>query len=252
MKTKSVLNIALSLVAVGISIPLQAQANISFNDPTYGREYGLEHQLETVDGEDFVERIYGRLILTTEWDLDKNKRGDVWNAKIKGGALVGRYKGSLVEDDDYGSLVKTQGGITAEAETTYTFNAGKVDPVVGVSGVFDFTGGYRRTEWQADAIAGVKIDINHSDDMTVLYKKTLAHGFNYVDEDDVKYRQDDGYAVSLIGTRHLLNGRKRSIAVTYENFEASPYVYKTRPDGGINRSYEPDTANTMISYSHTF
>lgn len=246
MNIKSSLLLTLSLIAGLASLSSSANAALDFSNPTYGYEIGYERQLETDQGEDFVERTFGRALATAEWQLHKNKRGDDLTLELKAGGFAGKYKGALKYEDEFGSLTTFRGGVTTEALGLYTFNTGRVDPSLGLSGVFEANGGHRRSEWQADAVAALKFDLTNNKDLTLMYKKTLAHGMYYFKEEN-SYRQDDGYLIALIGTKHMPDNTTRSIKLAYEDFEIGDIIQLPN-----TISYEPDTVNILLSYSRTF
>ena len=248
MKIKILSSLSLATAFIFAAIPLQSNAGVKFDSPTYGYELGVERQLETAFGRDVVERTYGRALGTAEWQLYNNQRGDTFDFQIKGGAYVGKYKGSKFVEDEFGSVVQTRAGVTSEAQGVYTLNTGKVSPLIGVSGVLESTLTHNaRIEWQADAIAGVKFDISTNNDLSLIYKKTLVHGFDYTSQGK-QYNQDDGYLVALVGTRRMADNTTRSVKLAYERFEVGDF--RQESNGGV--SYEPDTENILVSYSRTF
>lgn len=247
MKIKSVLGLTFAFTAMGIIMPAQSQAAAGFSQPTYGYELGAEQQLETAFGRDVVERTYGRALATVEWQLYENPRGDTFDLELKGGAFAGKYKGSMKVEDEFGSLTQTRVGVTTEAMGLYTLNAGKADPFLGLSGVVEAVNQNTRAEWQADVVTGVKFQVADDKDLSLMYKKTLAHGMKYYNPER-SYRQDDGYLVALIGTKHMPDATTRSIKLAYEFFDVGDM--RQEPNGGV--SYEPDTRNILVSYSRTF
>lgn len=99
-----------------------------------------------------------------------------------------------------------------------------------------------RGEWQTDALVGLKFNVADDKDLSVRYSKTLAHGFNYFN-DDKTFRQDDGSAIALIATKHNADKTSHTIKVEYENFD----------DGAITKNgYEPQTDNWLVTYKKTF
>ncbi|MBO6224178.1 MAG: hypothetical protein J6N72_01805, partial [Psychrobacter sp.] len=203
MKSKYSKNTKLVFIGIGIALVsnityAQNTEYVGFNNPVKGIEYGVEHQLETVKGDRFVERVFARVQRTYDWEIYKDEKGSTFDVEVKGGAIFGRYKGAT-DDGDYGSKVDFRTGLRAEAQGTYTYNMDKVDPFVGLSTDVEVIRA-PRIEWQADAVAGVKFNIDEDKDLSVAYSKTLAHGFNYYKEDK-KYRQDKGHAIALIGTK---------------------------------------------------
>ena len=221
-----------------------------FKNPVYGYEVGVERQLEVLDDNSkFVNRTMARIQGTVDWENYKDERGSTVDTEFKGGVMIGHYKGSdYGSGDSYGSRKEIRTGFTGEVATTYTYNTEKVDPFLGASVDMEL-GNNQRIEWQGDAIAGVKFNVSDNRDLSVRYQKTLAHGLSYFDsEKDVDYRQDDGFAVALIGEQRNPDGTTQTLKVEYERFEKSDMVVKSNGSG----SYEPEISNIMVSYKKTF
>ena len=213
---------------------------------TYGYEVGIEDQLERIDGNNFARRTPLRLQGTVDWQAYKDKQGSSFDVHAKGGAILGRYKGSSYGEYNYGSLIKAWGGVTGEVAGVYTYNAGVVDPIIGLSVDLEVADRLR-AEWQSDAIVGLKLKVDDDKSLTVRYQKSLIHGVEYI-IDDRSYRQDDGYGVALIGTKYMTDGTSRSVKIEYEHFNKSDIK---QHDNGMF-GYEPDAANWLVSYQKTF
>lgn len=218
-----------------------------FSNPVVGYEIGLERQLEVEDnGDKFVNRLMARYQSTFEWEVAKDKRGSTFDVEAKGGLTIGRYKGSeFGSNDPYGSVVTVRTGFTGEALGVYTYNTDKIDPFYGASADFEFVN-TKRYEWQADAIVGAKFNVTDTQDLSVRYQKTLAHGLTYTKEGK-DYRQDEGYAIALIGEQRNPDGSTHTLKLEHEHFDRSPSIIH---DG--RRSHEPKIGNTMLSYQKTF
>lgn len=243
-----------TIIKLGIAIAFvcmsgQVAAKLDFSNPTLGDEYGIEYQLEKNDDGKFVERTLARYQRTYDWQPHINENGNSFDREAKIGSVLGYYKGSkLGSGDDFGSYEAALVGITGEAIGTYTFDTGKMKPLVGLSVDAELLNIDRRIEWQADALVGLKFDVSSDKDLVVRYRKTLVHGMNYLARSDERYRQDDGYAVALIGTKRLPRGKSHSIKLQYEHFDAGPR--RDLSDGWFG--WEPETENWLVSYKRTF
>ena len=217
-----------------------------FSQPTTGYEVGIERQVELVSDNKVVQRTFGRLQRTYDWEIYKDTRGSTVDVEVKAGVILGQYKGSLALSDGYGSFTEVRGGVNVKALGLYTFNANKVDPFIGASVEYEFMS-RPRTEWQADAVAGLKLNITNNKDLSVRYSHVLAHGMEYHNKIGA-IRQDDGYAVALIGTKRNADNTSHSLTLEYERFDKGDMYSKD----GKAIAYEPDTDNWLLSYKKTF
>lgn len=218
-----------------------------FKDPTYGIELGLEQQSEYVEDRKVVQRTYGRAQGTVDWEVYKDVRGSTVDAGIKAGLIGGKYKGSNSLENEFGSIKESSFGGTGEASVVYTHNNRTIDPFIGLKAEFEHIKS-PRIEYQADALAGVRFNVSDDKDLSIRYGHTLIHGMNYYRRESVRYRQDDGYAVALIGTKRMPNKTSHTLKLEYEHFDKSPLL--ARGEGLF--SYEPDTDNWLLSYKKTF
>lgn len=219
------------------------------NGWVYGREIGYENQLETIDGEKFVQRRFVRYQYTGEKNFPVLDDKQSIHVEIKGGPMVGHYKGSYLYDLDaeYGDLEQIKAGFTGETVATYNFDTKYIDPFIGLSldtEVFS----HPRLEWQTDAVAGATFNIAKDKDLTLRYQHTLKHRFYYYGDDDKTYDQDDGFAVGLIGTKYNKDGTSQSLRLEYERFDKGEVKHF---EGGWS-GYEPKTDNWLLSYKKTF
>ncbi len=239
------------MVGLGLllgAVSFQATADVNYKNYVVGDEYGVEYQLERVDGDKYVERTLGRRLKTFDWSLYRDDKGNTLDSEAKIGAILGYYKGSDVgSGNEFGSLTSGLAGITGEASSSYTFNLNKVDPFIGLSTDMELRSMNYRLEWQADVLTGVKFNVSENKDISIKYQKTLAHGMSYFADNGQRYRQDDGYAVALIGTKRTNTGGSHSLKLQYQHFDIGPDILLK--DG--SSSYEPDTVNWLISYKRT-
>lgn len=245
-----IIGASLALASVSVLAANDQSNYIGFANPTKGVEFGFEHQKELVDGEDFVQRVYGRAQRTYDWEVYKDASGNTIDVEAKGGVMLGRYKGSEkpdgISEKEYGSYVYTDFGVTGDATALYTLNTGRISPVAGLKGEV----AVRRTsriEYQADALAGVKFAVAGDSDLTLRYGKTLVHGISYLETNE-DYRQDDGYSVALIGTKRMPNKTSHTLKLEYEYFEKGDTL--DIDDNWIG--FEPPTTNWLLSYKKTF
>lgn len=244
---------AIILASSLISAQAQAQESnsnyVGFKNPVKGIEYGIERQQEFLraNHEKVVQRTYGRAVGTLDWQVYKDPKGSTVDVGVKGGLLAGQYKGSMVIADGYGSHTEFRGGAIGELAGTYTYNTSVVDPYIGLRSEIEFTS-RPRTEWQIDAVSGLRFNVADDKDLSVQYNHTLAHGFDYHKKGKTP-QQDDGYAISLIGTKRTTDTASHSIKLTYEHFKQGDVVYWV---GGAGAGYEPDTDNWLLAYQRTF
>lgn len=220
--------------------------------PTYGYEYGMEYQLEKVDGDKFVERTFARLQGTVDWTPYENKKnGNQLDTEFKMGAIAGQYKGAL-NGEEFGTLKEFLSGFTGSATAKYTINNSYIDPFLGMTSEFEGIGGdhTKRYEWQYDALVGAKFNTSNDTNLIISYQNTLGHGMRYIKSGaaDRKYRQDDGYAVAIIAQKNYPSGKSRSVRVKYEHFDDG----KNATLDGVDIGYEPNTSNWLLSYKATF
>jgi hypothetical protein len=241
-------------IALASSMAAAQTGFVGFNSPTKGVEVGFEQQIERIENEapDFrnrrvVQRTYARVHGTLDWQVYENVKGDTFDVGVKAGVLAGQYKGSKTISDEFGSLTRFRGGVNSEISGVYTKNLGKISPFVGVRAEAEWVD-RPRFEWQGDALAGVRLNVTDTTDLSLQYSRTLAHGFNYYDEDDGDdntYRQDDGQAIAIVGTKYMTDNTSHSLKISYENFE------KSDVDNAFEK-YEPDTDNWLVTYKRTF
>lgn len=243
MKKISIIGLSTILVMTSNLALAQTTGYVGFINPIKGYEYGIEQQIETIEPNDekVVQRTFARLQRTYDWEIYKDNRGSTFDVEVKGGLMGGQYKGSRKVSDGYGSLIKFRGGFTGEASGIYTFNTSNVDPFIGLSVDYEFMS-RPRSEYQTDALAGLKFNVSDDKDLSLRYSKTLAHGMYYHEESE-SIRQDDGYTIALIGTKTNPDKTSHTIKLEYEHFNAG----KTTAFG-----YEPDTDNWLVTYKKTF
>ena len=214
-----------------------------FNNPTKGIEIGLEQQIETIEPNDekVVQRTFARVQRTYDWQVYKDLNLNTFDVEVKAGLIGGQYKGSKTISEGYGSFKEFRGGVNAEVSGIYTLNTAKVDPFAGVLASYEFMS-RPRSEYQADAVAGIKFNVDDSTDLSLRYRHVLIHGMDY-HSSNMNLRQDDGHAIALIGTKRMSNNTSHTLKLEYENFD----IGEVKSYG-----YEPDTDNWLLSYKKTF
>lgn len=219
------------------------------SDWVRGYEVGLENQLETVEGENFVQRNFLRYQATRDKTFPISESNQSVHVEVKGGPMVGHYIGSPANDPDakYGDKKSIRTGLTGEAVATYNINTKHITPFVGLSADAELMT-QPRLEWQTDAVAGVKFNVAKDKDLTLRYQHTLLHKFHYFIDEDETYKQNDGFAVGLIGTKYNKDGTSQSLRLEYERFDKGDITYYENGGGG----YEPKTDNWLLSYKKTF
>lgn len=233
-----------ALVALASSIAVAEDLGWQgFDNPTTGYEVGIEKQIETIEPNDekVVQRTFGRLQRTYDWQVYKDREGSTFDVEAKAGLMGGQYKGSLKVSDGYGSFNEFRGGVTGEVAGVYTLNTSKIDPFIGGLVAYEFMS-RPRSEWQTDALAGVKFNIGDDKDLSLRYRHVLAHGMDYHNSHG-RIRQDDGYSIALIGTKRMANKTSHTVKLEYEKFD----IGELKSFG-----YEPDTANWLVTYKKTF
>lgn len=75
--------VASVFIILGSLASSPALAKLDFSNPVMGNEFGVEHQLERIDGEKFVERTF-------DWQMHKDERGSSFDAEAKIGLQTAR------------------------------------------------------------------------------------------------------------------------------------------------------------------
>lgn len=244
-----------SVVATDDSITSQDKAYSWYldererNDWVYGREVGFENQLETVEGDNFVQRNFLRYQATRDKTFPISEGNQNIHVEVKGGPMIGHYIGASATDPDakYGDKKSIRTGLTGEAVATYNIDTKYVDPFIGLSADAELMT-QPRIEWQADAVAGIKFNVAKDKDLALRYQHTLLHKFHYFYDEDKTFKQNNGFAVGLIGTKYNRNGTSHSIRLEYERFDKGDITYFGNGWSG----YEPKTENWLLSYKKTF
>lgn len=82
--------VASVFIILGSLASSPALAKLDFSNPVMGNEFGVEHQLERIDGEKFVERTFARWQRTFDWQMHKDERGSSFDAEAKIGLQTAR------------------------------------------------------------------------------------------------------------------------------------------------------------------